>query len=129
MLSFSSMRRARLATAIALALALAASAWGTATVSLPSTISIVGHGLHFRGKVGSTNAACLPGRKVVLFRDTGLKLGSVKANAAGKWKITVSGSAGITMGSFAKVKKRSEGTAGMIYVCEAAHSATVAYSP
>jgi hypothetical protein len=41
----------------------------------------------------------------------------------GKWHITVSGSAGISMSRFyAKVRQRKEGTAGTIFVCKSADS-------
>ena len=47
-------------------------------------------------------------------------------NAKGKWAITPQGSAGISLSRFyAKVKKSSQGTAGTIYVCNGAKSATV----
>jgi hypothetical protein len=67
---------------------------------------------------------------VTLYRTGSLVLGSATTSPSGHWKIRVSGSAGITLGHFyAKVKKRSEGTAGTIYVCKAATSLTVPYTP
>jgi hypothetical protein len=55
------------------------------------------------------------------------KLGSATTSASGHWKITASGSAGISLGHFyAKVAKRSKGAAATIYVCTAAKSKTIA---
>jgi hypothetical protein len=102
----------------------------TRIVRIASHISIKSTGLTFRGKVTSPNAACAGGRKVTLYRTNGNVLGSTTTGSAGRWKITASGSAGITLGHFfAKVKRRSEGTAGTIYVCKAAVSNTIPYHP
>jgi hypothetical protein len=102
----------------------------TKTVTIGSHITIKGKGLTFSGNVSSSKAACKEGRKVTLYRTGSLLLGSATTNSSGHWKITVSGSAGITLGHFyAKAKKRSEGTAGTIYVCKAATSPTVPYTP
>ena len=107
------------------------SAGATRTVTISSHITIKGKGLTFSGNVTSSKAACKAGRKVTLYRKGSLVLGSTTTNSSGHWKITVSaGSAGITLGHFyAKAKKRSEGTAGTIYVCKAATSPTVPYRP
>jgi hypothetical protein len=76
--------------------------------------------------VTAKNAACDGGRKVTLYRTSALKLGSAATTSSGHWKITASGSAGISLGHFyARVSKRSEGTAGTIYVCTAAKSKTI----
>jgi hypothetical protein len=108
----------------------AASAPATRTVRIASHVSIEGKGLTFRGKVTSANSACRRGRKVTLYRAGALALGSVRTNSAGRWKITVPGSAGVTLGRFyAKAQSRSEGTAGTIYVCRPATSKTIAYTP
>ena len=65
---------------------------------------------------------------VTLYRTNGNVLGSTTTSSSGRWKITASGSAGITLGHFyAKVKRRSEGTAGTTYVCKAAVSPTIPY--
>jgi hypothetical protein len=102
----------------------------TRTVTIASHITIKSKGLTFSGSVTSSNAACASGRKVLLYRKQSLVLGSTTTNSSGRWKITVSGSAGITLGHFyAKAKKRSEGTAGTIYICNAARSRTVSYRP
>lgn len=125
------MRRALIAiVGTVTAAALAGPASATQIVNVPSTVTIAGKGLHFHGKVGAANSGCLGGRTVRLLRVGGQKLGTTKTKANGSWKLTVSGSAGISMASFyAKVKKRSEGTAGTIYVCGRARSAKVPYSP
>jgi hypothetical protein len=99
-------------------------------VTVRSHITIKGKGLTFSGNVSASKAACKGGRKVSLYRTGSLLLGSATTNSSGHWKITVSGSAGITLGHFyAKAKRRSEGTAGTIYVCKAATSPTVPYTP
>jgi hypothetical protein len=122
-----------LAVALLAALALGAAVTGaqaTRTVKIASHISIKSKELTFSGSVTSSNAACKFARKVTLYRTPSLALGGVTTKASGRWKITVSGSAGITLGHFyAKVKSRSEGTAGTIYVCGAARSKTITYMP
>jgi hypothetical protein len=98
------------------------------TVNIASHVSIKSTGLTFSGKVTSSNAACVTGRKVTLYRTNGNVLGSITTGSSGRWKITAQGSAGITLGHFyAKAKRRSEGTAGTIYVCGAAVSPTIPY--
>jgi hypothetical protein len=117
------------ALAVASTLGLTA-AEATRVVKIASHISIKSTGLTFRGKVTSPNAACVTERKVTLYRTNGNVLGSMTTGSSGRWKITASGSAGITLGHFfAKVKRRSEGTAGTIYVCKAAVSRTIPYHP
>jgi hypothetical protein len=103
-------------------------AGATNVVQIASHVSIKSTGLTFSGKVTSPNAACVTGRKVTLYRTNGNVLGSTTTSSSGRWKITASGSAGITLGHFyAKVKRRSEGTAGTTYVCKAAVSPTIPY--
>ncbi len=103
-------------------------AGATHTVKIGSHISISDKGLSFKGRVTSSNSACEAGRKVVLYRKSGLKLGTATTASDGRWKLTVSGSAGISLGHFyAKARQRSEGTAGTIYVCKAARSKTIAF--
>jgi hypothetical protein len=128
-------RAMRLIGLVACALAVASmsgltAAEATRIVRIASHISIKSTGLTFSGKVTSPNAACDSGRKVTLYRTNGNVLGSTTTGSSGRWKITASGSAGITLGHFfAKVKQRSEGTAGTIYVCKAAVSPTIPYHP
>ena len=128
------MARARMTIALVVAaLAVAATssvplASATRTVSFASHISIKSHGLTFSGRVTASHTACESGRKVTLYRTNGNVLGSKMTNSSGHWTITVSGSAGITLGHFyAKVKQRNDGTAGTIYVCKAARSSTIPY--
>ena len=103
-------------------------AFATRTVKITSHISIKDKGLTFSGRVTAKNSACDSGRKVTLYRTRSLKLGSATTNSSGHWKITASGSVGISLGHFyAKVSRRSEGTAGTIYVCKSARSKTIAF--
>jgi hypothetical protein len=105
-------------------------ALATRTVTIASHVTIKSKGLTFSGSVAASNAACKGGRKVTLYRAPSLVLGSTTTRSSGSWKIAVSGSAGITLGHiYAKVKARSEGTAGTIYVCKRAVSKTIAYKP
>lgn len=114
--------------AFALAVSTCASAAASRTVTIASHISIKSSGLTFSGRVTSPNAACDYGRHVTLYRTNGNVLGSRTTGTSGRWKITASGSAGITLGRFyAKVTRRSEGAAGTIYVCKAAVSPTIPY--
>ena len=131
MLSRPMMLAATAAATAALALgAVLTTVQATRTVTISSHITIKGRGLTFSGGVSSTKAACIRARKVTLYRTASLALGTTRTNSSGHWRITVSGSAGVTLGHFyARVKKRSEGTAGTIYVCKAASSKTVAYTP
>jgi hypothetical protein len=100
----------------------------TRTVTISSHITIKSNGLTFSGRVSSGKAPCRSAREVTLYRKQSQVLGSTATNSAGGWKITVSGSAGITLGHFyATVKRRTDGTAGTIYLCKAARSQTIAY--
>ena len=117
-------------TALLVVLALGFSeAYATRTVRLASKISIKSTSAgKFSGKVTSANAACDRGRKVTLYTTSSLNLGSTTTGASGTWKIKPSGFAGISLHHFyAKVAKRTEGTAGTIYVCKAAKSKTVPF--
>jgi hypothetical protein len=122
-----------IALAAVTALALAASAGATRTVRIPSKVSIKNHhGLPFIGRVTSPNGACEEGRKVVLYRviegGPDQALGHDTTNATGNWSVEVSGYAGISMSHFyARVKRRSEGTAGTIYVCRGDRSRTIGF--
>jgi hypothetical protein len=96
-------------------------------VKLPTFITIHSKGLTFRGKVKTTDPSCILGRKVVLHRTNGNLLGTYTTGPSGTWKITASGSAGITLGSFyATVKQKNVGT---VLVCKAAKSKTIPYHP
>jgi hypothetical protein len=106
----------------------------TRTVRIASHISITAHQLDVKGKVTSSNAACKAGRHVSLYRRLSSggrqRLGTDVTGASGKWHITVSGFAGVSLSHFyATVKHRAEGTAGTIFVCKSAHSKTIAFQP
>ena len=121
------------ATAVAaLAVALvAAPATATRTIKVPSQISIISKSLKFSGKVTAGKyEPCVQQRKVILYKVvTGgpdQAVGETSTSLKGNWTITPQGSAGISLARFyAKVRKVSEGTAGTIYVCQAARSKTI----
>jgi hypothetical protein len=121
------------ATAVAaLAVALvAAPATATRTIKVPSKISIASKSLKFSGKVTAGKyEPCVQQRKVILYKVvTGgpdQAVGETSTSLKGNWTITPQGSAGISLARFyAKVRKVSEGTAGTIYVCQAARSKTI----
>ena len=103
-----------------------ASADASHVVRIASHISIRSHNLTFSGRVTSPNHACVPHRRVTLYRTNGDVLGHTHTNSHGHWRITASGSAGISLGHFyAKVKRTSQGAAGTIYVCKGARSRTI----
>jgi hypothetical protein len=100
------------------------------TVIIDSAVSIKSEGLKFSGRVTSPNSACKDGRRVTLYRRLSggghQKLGGFTTGASGKWHVTVSGFAGVTLSRFyAKVKRRSEGAAGTTFVCRSARSLTI----
>jgi hypothetical protein len=116
----------RLALTLALALAVVPAAEASRTVKVASHVSIHSRGLTFSGRVTSRNGSCTQHRRVTLHRTNGDVLGSTFTSSRGKWKITVPGSAGISLGHFyATVKRFSQGAAGTIYVCKAARSRTI----
>jgi hypothetical protein len=130
-------RKAAIAMALALAALglVAAVAGATRTIHIPSKISIKSDELHFEGKVTAPAAyePCREQRQVTLFKVVSggpdQAVGQATTNHNGEWHITPQGSAGITLAHFyAKVKKLSEGTAGTIYVCDAAKSKTIGVS-
>lgn len=128
-------RKALIAAALAALTVAAGPATATVTIKVPSTISIKSNGLHFSGKVGTAKNAkpCRDQRKVVLFKVVSggpdQALGSDVTGTSGAWSITPQGSAGITLAHFyAKAKKRSDGAAGTIHVCQAAKSKTIGVS-
>jgi hypothetical protein len=105
-----------------------ATANATQTVTIATHVSIKSNGLTFSGTVTSPKAACVSGRRVTLFRTNGDVLGTRTTGASGRWKIAVSGSAGISLGHFfVKVKRHAEGTAGTIFVCKGARSSTIPF--
>jgi len=105
------------------------SAYATRIVNVPSHISIKSHhNTTFTGKVTSSNTGCVGERRVTLYTTNKLELGTIKTNIHGRWTIKASGFAGISLHHFfAKVAKFPNGTAGTIYVCQAARSKTIAF--
>jgi hypothetical protein len=100
------------------------------TVFIGSAVSIKSNGLKFSGRVTSPNSACKDGRRVTLYQRFSngghQKIGGFTTGASGRWHVTVSGFAGVSLAHFyAKVKQRSEGAAGTTFVCRSAHSATI----
>lgn len=100
---------------------------------IPSQVSIRSHhDGRFGGRVTAPNPACKDTRKVTVYRviDGGpdQALGHDTTSANGQWSVEVSGFAGISLARFyAKVKRRSEGTAGTIYVCRGDRSRTIGF--
>jgi hypothetical protein len=119
-----------LGLAVALALSVSIPAWGTRTVRIPSRISIASKGMVMHGHVRSPNPGCIEGRKVKLKIDTSggndQVIGTDTTNAHGRWRIQVSGFAGVSLAHFyARVRRQSQGTAGTIYVCRPDRSRTI----
>ncbi len=104
-------------------------AYATRTVKLASRITIKSHhNTTFTGRVTSTSPGCEDARRVTLYTTTKLRLGTVKTNKHGYWKIKASGFAGISLHHFfAKVAKFSSGAAGTIYVCKPATSKKISF--
>ncbi|MEX2107218.1 MAG: hypothetical protein WD810_10005 [Solirubrobacterales bacterium] len=116
-------------TAVAL---VASPATATRTIKVPSQISIRSESLKFSGRVTvpKTYEPCAGQRKVILYKAVSggpdQAVGETTTSLKGAWTITPQGSAGISLARFyAKVRKLSEGTAGTIYVCQAARSRTI----
>jgi hypothetical protein len=110
------------------ALAIAAPASATQTVHIQSEIKIRNHAPAFHGRITSDNDACEQGRSVKLFKakrnGTKKLLGTTTSDLAGKWQVLVDP---LESGAyFAVAQRRSEGTAGTIFVCDRAKSPIVA---
>jgi hypothetical protein len=125
------MRRAPMVTVAAaglFALAIAVPAAATQTVHIQSEIKIRNHAPAFHGRITSSNDACEEGRSVRLFkerRNGGRKLlGTTVSDLEGKWQVLVDPLA--SGAYFAVAQRRSEGTAGTIFVCDRAKSRFVA---
>ena len=116
---------------VALMAALVAPAGATRTIKAPSQISIKSKDLKFTGKVTAPGyEPCTQQRKVILYKvvkgGPDQAVGETRTSLKGTYSIVPQGSAGISLARFyAKVGKVSEGTAGTIYVCQAARSKTV----
>jgi hypothetical protein len=123
------MRRALTIAALLAVLAAAPALAMTNVVKIGSSVTIKSKGTTFHGRVKSKSGPCRRERTVKLFlvrKGRDQVAGKDTTNRRGKWRIRVSGFAGISMRHFyARVKKRSEGTAGTIYVCRAARSRTI----
>jgi hypothetical protein len=118
--------------AVALMAALVAgSATASRTVQVPNRISIKSKDLKFTGKVAAGKyEPCTQQRKVVLYKvvkgGPDQAVGETRTSLKGTYSIVPQGSAGISLARFyAKAPKLNEGTAGTIYVCQAARSKTV----
>jgi hypothetical protein len=128
------MRGTRVQIAIAVALAATgmavAAATATQTVHISSQVTI-SRDLEtaFHGRVLSPKPACRSDRTVkILRRVSGPDpvMGHDRTDARGRWDLEISGFAGAGMAHFyAKVRRRAEGTAGTIFVCDPDISKTV----
>lgn len=120
-------RAVKVTTVAAFTLAVSAVAGLTAAYATPPNtvkthVSIKSSGLTFSGKVTASDSNCVLGRRVTLHRTNGNILGHFTTGPNGRWKITASGSAGISLGHFyATVAKRTVGA----LVCKAATSPTI----
>ena len=101
-------------------------ALATQTVKINSKVTISTKAPAFHGRVKSSNQACEIHRKVKLFKQrhgADKLLGTDKTNHRGKWEIDVQP---LKSGAYyAKVVRRSEGTAGTIFVCRGDRSRTI----
>ncbi len=117
----------RLITAIASAVLLGTTAVALATVVVhhDSRVTITKTMPYFAGKVHSPEPACQSGRRVTLNAvEPGESVGSDQTNADGEWRINFQGEGVVHY--FAKVKRRSDGTAGTIHVCKSDRSPVIA---
>ena len=102
------------------ALLVTATAAGTKTVRHSSKVTLAPD-KPFHGRVTSKTPACRRGRTVKVFHAPNGLYGTTTTNSQGRWSI----SAGAPHGNFfARVLKRSEGTAGTIHACKGAKSKT-----
>jgi hypothetical protein len=106
----------------AVLLVVAVPASGTRTVRIPSRVTIASSGMVMHGHVESPKHPCVVDRKVKLKRViSGGKdqvMGTATTNVHGRWRLRLSGFAGISLARFyARVRRRAEGTAGTIFVC------------
>ena len=99
-------------------------ALATQVVKHDSKVTVSQKAPAFHGRVKSSARPCVQQRKVKLFRahrhrpDT--LLGTDQTNNHGKWKVIVNP---LRSGAYyAKVKRRTDGTAGTIHVCRSDRS-------
>jgi hypothetical protein len=116
-----------LAVASLLALAVVAvPALATQTVKINSKVTISTRPPAFHGHVKSSKSACEIHRKVKLVKQRhgpDKLLGTDKTNHRGRWEVDVEPlKSGVY---YAKVVRRSEGTAGTIFVCRGDVSRTI----
>jgi hypothetical protein len=118
---------------LGLALTPAPAAAGTHVVRIPSsvTLSITPQqaAATFKGKIKSPNQACRTNRTVrLMLRRPGKDQKVSSTPTFGQhWRLGLDNPPAGEY--YARVKKRSEGTAGTIYVCKADSSPAVSYSP
>ena len=107
------------AVGVLAAVAFASLAAGRVIVHHHSTVRIGDGPPAFHGKVRSPEHACEVDRKVVMFmklHGADEKLGADHTGGRGRWKVIVDP---LSSGAYyAKVKRREEGTAGTIHVCD-----------
>lgn len=106
---------------------------GTQTVRIPSTVTLnitpEKAAATFKGKIKSPNQACRTNRTVALMlRRPGKDQKVSSTPTFGQhWRLGLDNP---RPGEYyARVKKRSDGTAGTIFVCKADSSPAVTYSP
>ena len=106
---------------------------GTQTVRIPSTVTLnitpQQAAATFNGKVKSPTQACRTNRTVrLMLRRPGKDQKVSSTPTFGKhWRLGLDNPPAGEY--YARVKERSEGTAGTIYVCKADNSAAISYSP
>ena len=114
------LRNVGLAAALTLTVVLGSSviADATKTKKISSHVKITKTTPKFKGKVSSPNRACIQNRVVKLYAvEPGNQVvGSDHTNDKGRWSIPFQGDGIVHY--YAKVLKRSEGTAGTIYICK-----------
>jgi hypothetical protein len=101
-------------------------ALATNVVKIDSKVTISTRAPAFHGKVKSDNHACEVHRKVKLFKErhgADKLLGHDRTSNRGRWKVELDP---LRSGAYyARVKRRAEGTAGTIYVCQRDRSRTL----
>jgi hypothetical protein len=116
-----------LAAAIAVVLAVAALAGATNVKRFDSKVTLA-RANPFHGHVSSPRHACEQSRRVKVFKKRpghDRLFGKTTSNNDGRWAIPAAPNGRF----YAKVTRRSEGTAGTIIVCRADRSRTRHFSP
>jgi hypothetical protein len=118
---------------LGLSLTPAPAAAGTHVVRIPSSVTLnitpQQAAATFKGKIKSPNQACRTNRTVrLMLRRPGKDQKVSSTPTFGQhWRLGLDNPPAGEY--YARVKKRSEGTAGTIYVCKADSSPAVSYSP